>query len=227
MKIAIAIRGHVRDGLTDAGLRNFLVKLNKYRDIEFDIYCHSWKETEAKSSYRKLDQATPLKVTPQLISHYFGKELQPFIRNIAIEDDSKIPLRGKLEGTIALTPMPILAWKRMWHGKVALMKTIADSKIAYDSLLCTRFDMFTTPICQTDQHMLFRIIRSRNRINFKYPIYTRGAVGVDNFYCGDPNSMITLITNFYNNLDEICQRFPHVKIHEQLLYEYAKSIGYV
>jgi hypothetical protein len=224
MKIALALRGHIRDGLTDARLRQFVEKLMSTRRISgCDVYCHTWKEHEAKSSYRELDHDVKLKVTPDLIKHYFGKNIRPHIKSLQIVDDSKLKLKGNLEGNIAQTPLPVIAWKRMWAGKRQLIDTIDDSGIVYDKIINTRYDLFTHRLCLMNDSLHMRIINSSNKLCFKYPAYTRNPVGLDNFYVGGLDVMQKLIHSFDDRLDEIVQKYPNIEFQEKIVYEYAKD----
>lgn len=230
MRVALGLRGHIRNGLTDSGLRAFVYKLAHARNIELDIYCHTWKEHEAKSSYRELDRSCLLKVNSELISHYFASGLEgPLhqrICDITVQDDSKLKLNGNLEGVVCDSKIPRVAWKRMWAGQMQLLDTIANSNKPYDVVINTRYDMFTSPICKTSSGVLMRLFQGRGAINFKYPAYTRVSIGVDNFYCGRLDSMHSLVKDFHENLDTIAAQYPAVQIHEQLVYEHAKSKGY-
>jgi hypothetical protein len=224
MKVAFALRGHIRDGLIDARLRQFIEKLSTTRKIEAcDIYCHTWAEHEAKSSYRELDRGVIVKVTPELIKHYFGKTIRNNIKSIEIDNDSKLKLRGNLEGKVCKSYLPIVSWKRMWAGKRKLIDTIYESGIHYDKVINTRYDLFTHHLCLTSEPLLMRIFNSTNQLNFKYPRYTRNPVGLDNFYVGELEVMRKLIHSFDDNLDEIVQRYPNTDVQEKLVYEYAND----
>jgi hypothetical protein len=224
MKVALALRGHIRDGLIDARLRQFVEKLMSARRIStLDIYCHTWKEHEAKSSYRVLDRDVTIKVTPDLIKHYFGEGLRDKIKSIEITDDTKLVLKGNLEGKVAKSLLPLIAWKRMWAGKRKLIDTIAESGVQYDKVINTRYDLFTHHLCLTSEPLLMRIFYSPLTLNFKYPVYTRNPIGVDNFYVGSLHQMQKLIHSFDDRLDEILERNPEIDIQEKLVYEYAKD----
>jgi hypothetical protein len=224
MKVALALRGHIRDGLIDARLRQFVEKLMSARRIStLDIYCHTWKEHEAKSSYRVLDRDVIVKVTPDLIKHYFGESVRDKIKSIEIADDSKLELKGNLEGKVAKSFSPIIAWKRMWAGKRKLIDTIAESGVQYDKIINTRYDLFTHHLCLTSEPLLMRIFHSPHTLNFKYPTYTRNPVGLDNFYVGQLPQMQKLIHSFDDRLDEIIPRYSEIDVQEKLVYEYAKD----
>lgn len=230
MKVALGLRGHIRGGLTDSGLRSYVYKLARMRNVELDIYCHTWKEHEAKSSYRELDRSYSLKVTPDIVSHYFASgsdgRLDHLIQKIMVQDDTKVKLNGQLDGIVCDSKIPRVAWKRMWAGQYQLMNDIRDSEKPYDMVINTRYDMFTTPVCKVSDGILTRVFQGKYPLNFKYPCYTRLSIGVDNFYSGRLDCMYDLVSDFHHDLDEIAARYPKVQIHEQLVYEHAKSKGY-
>lgn len=229
MKVALGIRGHIRDSLTDSKLREYVYKLCSTRGVDIDIYCHTWKEHEAKSSYRELDRSYTLKVNKDIIFHYFscGKyNVANRIQNINVQDDSKMQLNGMLEGVVCDSKIPRIAWKRMWAGQLQLITDILKSGTNYNKVVNMRYDMFTTPICNTSEGVLRRVFQGQYELNFKYPIYNKRSIGVDNFYVGSLSAMHDLILDFHENLDEIAARYPKIQIHEQLVYARAKEKGY-
>lgn len=228
MKVALALRGHIRDGLVDSRLREYVSKLLNFRYVSsLDIYCHTWKEHEAKSSYRALDRDCILKVTPDLVKHYFGKELRGNIKNIQVQDDSKISLIGSTEGNVCKSKIPVISWKRMWAGKKQVIDSIIQSGVEYDSIINTRYDLFTMNACKMDESVLTRLVRMKGSLNFRYPIFTRGPIGVDNFYTGKPEVMKKLIYAFHDNLDDIMTRYPTCEIQEKIVYDYARENGLI
>lgn len=228
MKVTLAIRGHIRDGLTDSRLREYITKLTQARYVTgLDIYCHTWKEHEAKSSYRELDNEVKLKVTSDLVKHYFGKQLRERIKNVQIQDDSKVEIIGNTSGVIAKTKVPIIAWKRMWAGKKQLIDNVINSGITYDRIINTRYDLFTCKAGRVDEAVISRLMRMDYSLNFKYPIYTRGPVGVDNFYTGRPEQMKQLIYAFHNDLDGIIKKYPSTEVQEKMVYDYARDNGLI
>jgi len=228
MRVALGIRGHIRDGLTDSGLRNFVKTLSNLRQVtSLSIHCHTWSETEANLSYRKLGASYGLQVNEPLLRHYFGDECSSLVKTVSVDSEADVKIKGRTDGYVGLTQMPVLGWKRMWEGK----KRLVDSIVTYDNydmIINTRYDLFTHHICKkTPETVLLRLVRGRYTLNFKYPAYTRGAVGVDNFYTGNPYSMKALTDAFSENLDEILDTYPSVKIQEEIVYHYANAKGLI
>jgi hypothetical protein len=218
MKVAVCIRGHIRDGLFTSDVLQYLNLLIK-DGHEIDLFLHTWKDSEAKSSYRDLDQSHTFKVTKNLLYSYFKNYN---IQKIIIDDDSKVELYGKLDGLVSASKCPLIAWKRMWAGKYLNIKSVIDSTKIYDLIISTRFDIFSNPVARTPQSYLLRLINQVDgNLFFKYPKYSKSIIGVDNFYCGKLKNMYTLISDFHFNLDCITTTYSSVVHQEELVYRYA------
>jgi hypothetical protein len=218
MKIAFCIRGHIRDGLIDSGLNNFLTQL-KNNGHTIDLFLHTWSESEAKTSYKNLDTRYIYSVSNELVGFYF-KDHE--IKYISIDDDSQIELIGNTIGNVCLSSCPLIAWKRMWYGKWKLIKHIYDNyHDDYDIVVSTRYDMFTNKLCITSPQRLNRMLLGKDLINFRYPKFNTNIVGVDNFYCGILNNMAKLTYDFTHNLDEIMNRYHETRFQEEMVYRYA------
>lgn len=217
MKLALCIRGHIRDGLFTRGLTQYIDQLAaKGHDIQ--LYLHTWSESEAKSSYRVLDRKYVFKVSEELLQNYF-KDYD--VQKIIVDDDSKIKIYGKKTGHVSASACPLLAWKRMWAGQYKILSYVRECQEKYDFIVNTRFDMFTTPVCYTPPSTLNSLILQKANIAFKYPTYTKNVVGVDNFYIGKIEMMYKLVSDFYVSLDDILKAYPMVKHQEEIVYRYA------
>jgi hypothetical protein len=217
MKLALCIRGHVRDGLFTRGLTQYIDQLTaKGHDVQ--LYLHTWKESEAKSSYRVLDRKYVFKVSDELLQNYF-KDYN--VQKIIIDDDSKIKIYGKKTGHVSASTCPLLAWKRMWVGQHKILSHVYECQEKYDVVINTRFDMFTTPVCYTPPSTLNSLILQKDNIAFKYPTYTKNVVGVDNFYIGKIETMYKLVSDFYVSLDDILKTYSTIKHQEEIVYRYA------
>lgn len=102
MKLAIAIRGHERNTMSDDNFKNFITKLSN--DYDADIFIHTWSLSEAKLSYRSLPkERNP--ITEQRVLEYFDSSR---IKKLIIEDDENIKLHGRTQGGIGrLMEIPI------------------------------------------------------------------------------------------------------------------------
>jgi hypothetical protein len=94
MKLAIAIRGHERNTMSDENFKNFINKLSEQYDA--DIFIHTWSLNEAKFSYRPLSKERN-HITEQKILDYFGSDR---IKKLIVEDDENIKLHGRTHGGV-------------------------------------------------------------------------------------------------------------------------------
>ena len=219
MKLALVIRGHVRDGCFSAALKQHVQYLEKC-GYSVDLFLHSWSESEAKSSYRKLDRSHVFAVTPELLRSYFtGCN----VKKVIIQDDTAVKLYGTLDGLVSSTKCPVISWKKMWAGKYTIMKYVYDNHIKdYDCVVSTRYDMFTNPICITPPSILKKIISTKQPLSFRYSVCTQpGMIGIDNYYCGSIEKMFGLTENFYKKLDTISKQYPSLSHQEEMVYKYA------
>ena len=223
MRIAFCIRGHIRDGLFTSGLKDFIAQCETDGHT-IDLYCHTWNESEAKTSYKTLDRSHLFTVKEGLIYSYFkGHNLAKII----IENDLKVKIYGQKTGNVCKSSCPLIAWKRMWAGQFSIVSTVHESEQKYDLCVNTRYDFFTAPICYTPPSHLRRLIARSEKFAFKYPNYTKSIIGVDNFYVGTPNHMSQLVGDFYYNLDGITQQYPDILNQEELVYRHAHNIGLI
>lgn len=222
MKLALCIRGHIRDGLIDSNLAQFIDFLQN-QNFSVDLYLHTWKESEAKSSYRDMDRSHVFTVSRNFLKFYFKNYN---VKTVVIEDDSKIQLVGKTEGKVCLSACPLIAWKRMWAGKYRLIQEVNKAKVDYDCVINTRYDIFTNNLCKISRQKIYRLIHQPGDLKFVYPTYKNTVVGVDNIYCGQLSYMTSLITDFHHNLDEIMFRYPNTFFQEEMVYRYSIDHAY-
>lgn len=222
MRIAFCIRGHVRDGLTNSRLADYLTLLKK-QGHTLDLFCHTWNESEAQSSYRSLDRSRLFKPNRDYLLNYFTNHS---IKKIWIVDDSKIELHGNLEGTLPNSKCPLIAWKRMWAGKHAIAAHLYHNHTYdYDLVVNTRYDMFTNRVCYTPVKNLLKMTTLRDGLSLKHPQYYRLLKGVDNYYCGSLNHIYDITSAFHYTLDEIIAKYGIKGFHEGLFYKYAVDAG--
>ena len=219
MKLALIIRGHVRDGLFSVSLKHHIDYMQQHGH-EVDLFLHSWSESEAQSSYRELDRSHVFKVTPEYLSAYFKGYN---VKKILVQDESQIKLHGNLDGNVSSTKCPVIAWKRMWAGKYKIMKYVYDEhRGGYDQAITTRYDLFTNPMCITPNSVLKSIVNVNQPLSFRYPLCKQlGMVGIDNYYCGNIAKMFKLTGDFYKDLDRISEQYPSLSHQEEMVYKYA------
>jgi hypothetical protein len=215
MKLAFIIRGHIRDGLFNSGLKSYLDYLSN-EGHTIDLYLQTWTENEAKSSYRELDRSHIFKVTPELLRAYFnGYD----VKTVMVQDDSRLKLKGDIDGLVGSSKCPKIAWKRMWAGKVAIAKYLYDNGGEnYDRVVNTRYDMFTNPICITPNIILNKITKQSQNLAFRYPLCQNGGmVGIDNYYVGSSHAMLQLASDFHTSLDAISEIYSDVAHQEEMV----------
>ena len=219
MKVALFIRGHIRDGLFTRDLSKHISHLRSLPNVKLHVFMQTWNKAEAASSYRDLNKHSQIcKVDQGLLNHYFS-EHGDIIKNVIILDDEKIKLIGETEGIVARSKIPKIAWKRMWYGINTGLDSIDNS---YDRVINTRFDYFTRPICRSNVRVCLKMFHSRG-LQFRYPKYSGSPVGVDNYYCGSVSQMKQISNVFHNDLDSIIAKYPHTVYQEELVYKYAKD----
>lgn len=224
MKLALCIRGHLRSGLTDSRLNDYL-NLLKRAGYNIDLFLHTWDQSEAQCSYRKLDYNNFFEVKKQYLKTYFSEQ---FIKYIKIQSDTNLKLYGNLEGNIPGTKCPILAWKRMWAGKFNLISHVYDNyRHDYDFVISTRYDKFTTQVCYTPVKNLLKLTHVETGLSLKYPKYYRLLKGVDNYYCGRIEDMYKITSDFHYSLDDIIKKYSVKGFQEEIFYKYAVDSGLV
>jgi hypothetical protein len=220
MKLAFCIRGHIRDGFGDKQLLNYIGKISKTHEV--DLFLHTWAESEARSSYRKLDRSSVYRVNNNHLTDYFTKLN---IKSIIIENDADVKLYGDTDGYLPGSKCPLIAWKRMWAGKFSLMSYLYSQSCVYDRVINTRYDMFTNPVCYTPVKKLILLTEESSELSVKYPKYYRHLKGVDNYYAGSLETIYSLTKDFHFGLDDMLKRFKIRVFHEEIFYKYAKDAG--
>jgi hypothetical protein len=222
MKLAFCIRGHLRDGLSDNRLLNYIRLLRKSHEV--DLFLHSWSESEAKSSYRPLDYSKVFVVKESHLTDYFAG---CNIKKIIISDDSQVKLYGNTLGKLPGDLCPVLSWKRMWAGKFELMSSVLTHSGEYDRAITTRYDMFTNSVCYTPVKNLLALSDDVSKLSLKYPKYYRLLKGVDNYYAGTVETLHSISYDFHYSLDNILQGKSVKAFHEEIFYKHAVDSNYV
>lgn len=222
MRLAFCLRGHIRDGLNNSRLADYLTLLKK-QGHSIDLFLHTWNVSEAKSSYRTLDHNKTLAVKEDTLIRYFQDHS---IKQIIVDDDTNLELHGSLEGKINTCPK--IAWKRMWAGKFKLASHLYHNHTYdYDLVVSTRYDKFTTRVCYTPVKNLLNMTTSKEGLILKYPQHYRHIKGVDNYYCGSIQTIYDITCAFHYTLDEIAEKYSIRSFHEELFYKYAVDQGFV
>lgn len=208
MKCILLLRGHVRNSLETKQLSNFVKQLG------WDVYIHTWDESEAKCSWRVLDRRNVSKVTKQQLKQYFKK---CNVKHITVENDEQIKLHGSTDGNVG--GISKLAWKRYWYGQYKNLEHFLD-----DNCLCVsmRFDIFHVHINNsyinhiTEEYLMSRFAKvNSNSITF---LYDNNMCGNDNMIGGSIQDVKKLLEQFHFHLDDITRSYD-VGIHQELLVQ--------
>jgi hypothetical protein len=226
----IFIRGHIRKAFSNDNLLNLIENIVKGHKSSLKIYIHTWSIFSSDLSWRKNIHKDETLVKQHKIMNYFGN-LKTYIKNIIIEDDTKIELYGNKDGNICSTKCPVIAWKYMWHGKYSGIKAIKENCDSNEYVINMRFDMLNNSFSKKYDDIIKFVHSIHNKTNFKENIFMNNNIeiikeirGVDNFYIGSVYTMYRLIEHFYMNLDTIVLKYPENKCQESLVYMENKLI---
>ena len=132
IKIALAIRGHIRDSFSNNRIKRFCEYICSEYDT--DIYIHTWDKWEATDGHRVGELFKDLKqkvVDKNDLLEYF-KDCSENIKEVIIDNDKLINHVGNTSGKICESSCPTLAWKNYWYGKYRVYNTIKHSEINYN-----------------------------------------------------------------------------------------------
>ena len=214
MKCILFLRGHVRTALETKQLSAFVQKLG------WDVYIHTWDESEAKLSWRTLDRRQVSKITKQQLKHYFKK---CNVKHITIENDERIHLHGTTEGNVG--GISKLAWKRYWYGQYNNIEHFHG-----ENCLCVsmRFDIFNVHVNNsyiehmTEEYLMSRFAKvNSNSITF---LYDENMCGNDNMIGGSLQYMKKLLGRFHFHLDDIMGTYDVGKHQELLVQKVANDL---
>lgn len=224
-KLKLLIRGHVRNSFDDGRLKDLISLFAGKYDLE--IFVHSWNKIQNGLSWRHLDPIDA-EVDEGFIKSYFG-EFSSMIREVIIDDDSKIQIHGNTEGTIGRTPCPILAWKNMYYGKLKLVERVCEAAGENEVAVQTRFDLMShqfSPTMEKVSDFLDENYDSiskgdkEERIRF---IEMRPCFGVDNLYMSSVGDMRKFIRYMYLDMDRILEVHRGTYFQEHISFHERKS----
>jgi hypothetical protein len=218
------IRGHIRNSFNDNKLYNLIKNIYEISP-NIKIYIHTWSIVANNLSWREITSNNTV-VKKKMIYEYFS-DLKHLIKDILIDDDSKINLIGNTSGNLnENSNMPIVSWKNYWYGKYELIKHINDKCSDKNELIVNlRFDILENSN-SLDQETIIEFIKKNiglkiTKNKFLYDIDTIRS-GVDNIYIGNIFTMGTLIEQFHYYLDVFLSKIEVVEgcvlIHELLVY---------
>lgn len=228
--LIVLLRGHERNSFKTNKLKNFinlLISSFEKENIEIKIHIHTWNNSEAFTSWRKLD-IVPQKINKEQIISYFDVHID----NIIIDDEKKAKLIGNIDGKIG--DIPIICWKRMWYGQYIGMKEIiqrCSSKSTPHTresnqshiVLNIRMDFFSCNTTKkyklTDKLIIQMTKKAYNNPEKIVFSFDNGEYdGIDNVFVGFQDKMYELIRHFHFDLDNIYPKYNYLLFHESMVY---------
>lgn len=210
----LLLRGHIRNSFDDDRLYNLVKELIDKYDIK--IYIHTWSVQQTNISWRTL-QNISTQITNDTIYNYF-KDLSKNIKNIIIDDDTKIQLIGLKTGYIGQTKCSTVGWKNMWYGKYQNINAIKLDNPQYnETILNIRFDVQSSFV-PFNKSFILKFILQNITTNQNVFIAKNAIIGIDNIYLGNMTEMYKLIMHFYSNLDMINLKYNNIKHQEFLVF---------
>lgn len=211
----LLIRGHIRNSFDSKNLYDFVKKIHESTP-DLKIFIHTWNIFANNTSWRRIEPNNT-HVTEDIIYNYFGN-LKHLIQHIIIDDDSKIQLIGKLEGSMNHSPMPIIGWKNYWYGKYKIINYLYDEKTDENEMIVNfRFDLNENSN-NFDENFLIDFIMKNLGTQFKKNkfMFDNEENGIDNIYIGNIETMYKLSHYFFNELDSILMKNTDV-YHQEIL----------
>jgi hypothetical protein len=213
----LIIRGHIRNSFQTKQLYQFVKKLHiTFPDLK--IFIHTWNIFSNNISWRNIT-INEQNVNDNIIYDYFD-DLKHLIKNIIIDDDSKINLIGNLCGNINNGPMPIVGWKNYWYGKYKIIDYLYNINININEMVInSRFDVMSNSN-SFDESFIVNFIINNSKIIFTKNmfLFNYEEPGIDNIYIGNINTQYKLINKFFYELDDILIKNNDTINQEKLVY---------
>ena len=147
-------------------------------------------------------------------------DLKHLVKNIIIDDDSKINLIGNLYGNINNGPMPIIGWKNYWYGKYKIIDYLYNINTDENEMIINcRFDVMNNSN-NFNQAFIVNFIKNNSKTIFTKNIFlfNHEHNGIDNIYIGNINTLYKLISKFFYELDDILIKNNNTMNQERLVY---------
>lgn len=219
----LIIRGHIRNSFETKELYNLIKEIHNLSP-DLKIYIHTWNIFANNISWRHINTNSNI-VNFKIICDYFD-DLEYLIKNIIIDDDSKIKLIGNLSGKINGGLMPINGWKNYWYGKYKIIKYLHSKNIDENEMIINlRFDVMNNSNSFSKKQII-DFIKNNIGIKFKKNIFMfneENHYGIDNIYIGNIVTMYKLARLFFYKLDDILSINSNT-IHQEYLVFRINSI---
>lgn len=224
IKIALGIRGHIRDSFSNKRMKNFCEYLCELYNI--DIYIHSWKFFESENSHRpgELIKKGQTNIVKRKTFYEYFHDCSNNIKNILIDDDTSIKHFGRTVGKVCESSCPRICWKNYWYGKFRLLESIKNSNTEYDLVINIRIDNFVNKYSKKSnilETIIYDKITECNKIIKDGPLKklyffsNKAMFGIDNCYMGPTNILHRLCKYFHEELDKITEKYKGRRITSQ------------
>jgi len=160
-----------------------------------------------------------------MIYEYFS-DLKDRIKDILIDDDTKIKLIGNIHGKINQGPTLIIGWKNYWYSKYQIINHIHTTlRNADEPVVNMRFDILKNSNSFNKNHIV-SFIKSHYQSKLNKNVFTRDEEynGCDNIYIGTIDTMYKLTYKFFYSLDEILDKNRDTHHQERLVYRINKQL---
>lgn len=217
----LIIRGHIRNSFETKKLYNLIKEIHAIVP-DLKIFIHTWNIFANNISWRNIEINEEC-VNDQIIYDYFD-DLGNLIKNIIIDDDTKINLIGNLSGQINNGPMPIIGWKNYWYGKHKIIDYLYNTNIDDTEIIVNiRFDILNNSnnLGEESEEIILNFIKNNCNIIFTKNVFIFNDEyhnGIDNIYIGNINTMYKLINKFFYELDDILNKNNDTIHQERLVY---------
>jgi hypothetical protein len=213
----LLIRGHIRDTFNSPQFYELIKSICELQP-SIRIFIHTWSIYANNLSWRPI-QYDSRNVTKDTVNEYF-KDLTSYIEDIIIDDDSKIQLIGRTDGTMNTATSPIKGWKNYWYGKYKLVEHVYNKMVCKDEMAVTlRFDILNNSNIRTQDSILEFINKYSGKTFHKNVFLTsHETTGIDNIYIGNIDTLYKLTHYFHTELDKILLQFPDNHSQELLVF---------
>ena len=235
-KLALVIRGHIRNSFLNDKLRDLIKSLAKLYDV--DIYIYTWNKINTNDSWRTQQNCENI-VIPDEILNYFG-ELKNNIVKIKIVDSEKINLNGTLNGNVCVTKCSIKAFKSMLYLQYNALDYIVKKNTDYNIVVNLRFDLYDVPPILTEDIYVSRVAKyiEYDFKNVKLLLTNEDITmddknlniginnGLENFMISNLFILHEFLKHMYLNFDTYHEKYKHVYHQEHMFYFENNSIKY-
>lgn len=220
----IALRGHVRDSLSNSRLKDFLGMVSD--SFRLSVFAHTWDVQQNSLSWRDV-QEIPNQIDEEAVRSY----LDGFdVISVEIGRDGFVNHPGSIEGTIGRTRCPILGWKNMYYGKVRVCSLVSAWTPPESVTMQMRFDLLSNPFKPKENELLnfakrefesLSVDPGSERIRF---LRMHCFLGIDNVYIARIGEMSRFVSYMYYDMDRILVvhkntiHQEHIAFHERMSF---------